>query len=314
MKIFASAVALFLGLGAMSPGCDAVDFDYAQYGADWPDLAMENNECGAEPTATSGNSPINITSTPCDASLPGIQLNDGTCTLSDLTWTLSPGGVKVSYPASGCTPPYMTMPEIPGEVYTAAQYHIHVGCEHLVDGKGCDLELHIVHLNANATDAAVLGFMMDNNGEAGDTEISHMVKCWSAEMNKYIENCNNELCKSRGSARKLVLTDEACPTSGLHHPYKLIPDGAGYYQYRGGLTTPPCSQIVNWNLVDKKVPISLKDWAQLTWLISEYKGHVDAQNNCVPGSPIAHATGSTSRETRAIGPRTVNHKCVVKAN
>lgn len=33
--------------------------------------------------------------------------------------------------------------------------------------------------------------------------------------------------------------------------YRHLPtEGYGIYSYRGGLTTPPCTEIVNWNLLD----------------------------------------------------------------
>jgi hypothetical protein len=45
--------------------------------------------------------------------------------------------------------------------------------------------------------------------------------------------------------------------------YMLIPDGAAHYYYNGGLTTPPCLEVVWWNLADKPMSISPSQYSQL---------------------------------------------------
>ena len=44
----------------------------------------------------------------------------------------------------------------------------------------------------------------------------------------------------------------------------------GTYTYKGGLTTPPCSEIVNWNLLDTPMEISAEQMTRLLNLIDCY--------------------------------------------
>ena len=47
------------------------------------------------------------------------------------------------------------------ESFFPLQYHLHSPSEHTVNGEYFDLELHIVHVNAEGTPAAVIGFLFD---------------------------------------------------------------------------------------------------------------------------------------------------------
>lgn len=49
------------------------------------------------------------------------------------------------------------------------RFHIHTPSEHTINGKPMDLELHIVHWNADRTVAGVLGFLFDvEEGGSGE--------------------------------------------------------------------------------------------------------------------------------------------------
>lgn len=63
------------------------------------------------------------------------------------------------------------------------------------------------------------------------------------------------------------------PTTIVFDPKKLLPRGVGsgkFYTYSGSLTTPPCTEGVNWYVYEK--PITLSD-AQLLQLKSFYEGN-----------------------------------------
>ena len=54
----------------------------------------------------------------------------------------------------------------------------------------------------------------------------------------------------------------------IPHIYEDLPTpGYGVYSYRGGLTTPPCTEIVNWNLLDTPLYASRTQIERLYHLI-----------------------------------------------
>ena len=44
----------------------------------------------------------------------------------------------------------------------------------------------------------------------------------------------------------------------------LLPETRAYYTYQGSLTTPPCSEIVRWLLLDTPVALSAEQIAAFT--------------------------------------------------
>jgi hypothetical protein len=84
----------------------------------------------------------------------------------------------------------------------------------------------------------------------------------------------------------------------------LIPEGSTYYHYDGGLTTPPCSEVVWWNLADKPVSITPAQYSQLVQQILYYTD-VDT---CEHGTNAGKA-GSTSRPTQPLNGRSVERIC-----
>ena len=77
--------------------------------------------------------------------------------------------------------------------------------------------------------------------------------------------------------------------------YDFVPSSTGFYQYDGGLTEPPCSEVVWWNLADAPLYISIK---QFNELINLTLGYVDL-DTCLNGS-IASPSGSTSRPVQPL--------------
>jgi Eukaryotic-type carbonic anhydrase len=88
--------------------------------------------------------------------------------------------------------------------------------------------------------------------------------------------------------------------------YDLIPEGSTYYNYDGGLTTPPCSEVVEWNVADKPLSISIAQYNDLSSLILNYV----AADTCEEGT-IASPSGSTSRPVQDLNGRNVSRICPV---
>jgi carbonic anhydrase len=65
-----------------------------------------------------------------------------------------------------------------------------------------------------------------------------------------------------------MLRKEGTATTGLAgiDPKALLPSGLAYYRYSGSLTTPPCSEEVDWMLLEAPVAVAAGDIAKFAAL------------------------------------------------
>lgn len=117
-----------------------------------------------------------------------------------------------------------------GERYDLAQFHFHTPSENKIDGKSFDGEMHLVHKNA-AGKLAVVGVMLASGGE--NSALERMWKVAPAEEGPE-RSVNN------------VYVD----------PTAILPSTRSYFHWKGSLTTPPCTEGVEWFLMDKPLEIS----------------------------------------------------------
>lgn len=118
--------------------------------------------------------------------------------------------------------------EVDGDRYDLVQFHWHAPSEHKVSGLGYDLELHFVHKNA-AGRLAVVGVLYEEGGE-----------------NKAMGPLWSQLPIDKGQTGAPVRFD----------PATLVPKSHLYYHYDGSLTTPPCSEGINWFVMTQSQPVS----------------------------------------------------------
>lgn len=106
--------------------------------------------------------------------------------------------------------------ELHGETFNLLQFHFHGKSEHTVDGKRYDMVAHLVHQNPKTKQLGVVAVFFEEGAA-------------SPIMDTIIDNVG-----------KSVEID----------PKDLLPqDAAHYYHYVGSLTTPPCSENVQWYLL-----------------------------------------------------------------
>lgn len=105
-----------------------------------------------------------------------------------------------------------------GKTYTLQQMHFHHTSEHTIDGRSAPMEAHFVNKDADGK-LLVLGVMIDE-GKPND----EIAKLWAVAPSK------------QGEAPAKDAVDFA----------KLVPTSSKFYHYAGSLTTPPCSEIVDW--------------------------------------------------------------------
>lgn len=97
------------------------------------------------------------------------------------------------------------------------------------------------------------------------------------------------------------------------------------YQYRGSLTTPPCTENLEWSVADKHIRLGVKQYGRLTELILKFvkfdvssceslmKQSVYSQytNMYCSNSSVASDSGSTSRPVQEINGRQIKRICPV---
>lgn len=126
----------------------------------------------------------------------------------------------------------------PGSVLTVAgkpfqllQFHFHAPSEHAIAGSRTPMEVHFVHANAEGS-LAVVGVMM----QAGSQ---------NDPLAPVFANMPDE------AGPEVEVADTTIDASAM------LPSEAGAYShYKGSLTTPPCSEGVNWFVMAKAIEVS----------------------------------------------------------
>jgi carbonic anhydrase len=93
------------------------------------------------------------------------------------------------------------------------------------------MEIHFVHKSSTDGSLLVIGVMVEDGGAANSSIAS------------YIESFPT------------VKEKESSLTKTIN-PLALLPASKKYYNYTGSLTTPPCSQGLNWIVLKEKLKIS----------------------------------------------------------
>lgn len=120
--------------------------------------------------------------------------------------------------------------EVEDNTYKLLQFHFHYLSEHTIGGEHSDMEMHLVH-QSDEGEYAVVGVMMDAGAEN-----SAYAPMWG-----YLPAEEGE-----------VETIEGVTVNAVD----LLPEVRTYYRYDGSFTTPPCTEGVNWFLMDTPVELS----------------------------------------------------------
>ena len=145
--------------------------------------------------------------------------------------------------------------ELDNTRYDVVQFHYHAPSEHTVDGESFPAELHIVHRNADGN-LAVVGILLKEGTE-------------NAAYQPFISNL---------PAEKTDVKDAGVTINAMD----LLPSVGTTFRYSGSLTTPPCSEGVNWLLMTTPIELSAQ---QLTALDTLFEG-----GNNRPVQPINDRT------------------------
>lgn len=113
-----------------------------------------------------------------------------------------------------------------GRGYQLLQFHVHQPSEHLLNGHRYPLEIHFVHTAPDGT-LAVVGVFAE-----------------SGAANPVLQAVLESNPAAPGAVR---------PTLDLT---ALLPQSRAFFRYEGSLTTPPCSETVDWVVLAEPITAS----------------------------------------------------------
>jgi carbonic anhydrase len=162
-----------------------------------------------------------------------IDLQDATrVNQPELTFEYYPGewqivnnghSVQVTVPAGS----FLT---VDGHQYVLAQFHFHHPSEEAIMGKHFDMVIHLVHKDRKGKLAVVAVLLSDG------------------ASNPLIQTLWESIPKEKGKTETI---------SAKMDPMMLLPESRGYYAYEGSLTTPPCTEGVQWFVM--KTPLAISE-------------------------------------------------------
>ena len=123
--------------------------------------------------------------------------------------------------------------------YELLQFHFHSPSEHTLDGEATPLEIHFVHQDPNSGNLAVVGILLTEGEDDNDAYAA------------VFDHLPAQVGAPGAMGEPLSLT-------------ALLPDERAFYTYQGSLTTPPCSEIVRWLLLDQPLELSAQQIAAFT--------------------------------------------------
>lgn len=119
-----------------------------------------------------------------------------------------------------------------GKEFDLIQVHFHTPSEHAVSGKRYPLVAHFVHATAQG-ELGVLG-----------------VKFEEGEANAALTQIVGGVGEGKGATVEFDIND-------------MVPDDLSVFRYMGSLTTPPCSEGVNWHVADEPITASAEQIAAM---------------------------------------------------
>jgi carbonic anhydrase len=114
------------------------------------------------------------------------------------------------------------------------QFHFHTPSEHAVSGKRAAMETHFVHADEKG-ELLVLGALLQAGGKKSKND------AFAALM--------------AAAPQKEGEAELKAPIAAT----ALLPKKRNFFRYEGSLTTPPCSEVVTWNVFSEPVEVAASD-------------------------------------------------------
>ncbi|XP_021016331.2 LOW QUALITY PROTEIN: carbonic anhydrase 6 [Mus caroli] len=166
----------------------------------------------------------------------------------NLEFTMTNNGHTVSIDL----PPFMHIETSDGTVFNSKAFHFHwggqdselSGSEHTIDGTRSIMEAHFVHFNND----------YGTYENAKDQKNGLAVVALLFKIDEYAENTYYSDIIS--ALKNIEKPGETTPLKDTTIKNLLPKDVRYYYTYQGSLTTPPCTENVQWFVLRDKVTLS----------------------------------------------------------
>jgi carbonic anhydrase len=233
MKVLYVLVIVSVALAEFSWAAVATPhWTYAESDLEWSELTASDGSRPFSACVGQRQSPVDLVNVYADPSLRPL----GPSWSAFQRCTVTNNGHTIQVDQTSVSAPSFTDPNT-GIDYSLLQFHFHSPSEHTWSGAYRDLEVHLVHRSLSGT-LLVIGVSFVSSPYGANSFLNQF---WTSLVN---------LQEGNLVTRNIPLnfTD-------------ALPANPTYSTYPGSLTTPPCSEIVTWYVMDEAIPISVDQLA-----------------------------------------------------
>ena len=139
--------------------------------------------------------------------------------------------------------------------YKILNIHFHLNSEHTINGKNYDMEMHIVHENTNTEDKdnlhMVIAYIFEIDDDDDDDEEKSFLDSIGFNTGEEVKNVN---------VQDIVKKEDV-------------------YYYKGSLTTPPCTEDVNWVVIEDIKKMSQNQFDKFEEYVNKLNKNYSKGNN-----------------------------------
>ena len=178
--------------------------------------------------------------------------------------------------------------------YVLRQFHFHWGeceargSEHHIDGKQYEAELHIVHTKEGSTSktssdaCSVIAVFCQVDNATADVKEPDCNQDSPPGKKQKLEDQNPEQKLDDIVWKLLDIPEqmgkgESIDVTQIRYS-DLLPKNLDYYYYEGSLTTPPCSEVVQWFVLKEAIKIPASFLSKLRQIQTGEEGKVCSSN------------------------------------
>lgn len=249
------------------------------------------------------------------------QISNIDCTRQDVTFDVTPYALRASFPLTenNCTRPTLSLSGQFAD-YSLLWMEIHARSEHVIEGNRYDAELQMMHAGTGMLTGQLMevSILIEATATADDLEFEWMLDQWEQTVNQETQACGsgrrhlrqvsdfevsskNRVAPEESHQRELQTGASPCKTNQFGggceplgprrrmFPYNLFPT-IWYYAYDGSLTTPPCTAIVQWRVLDVPWQISLRQYKLMAHLLTQSRN-----SGCASDTAVNPTTGENFR-------------------